>query len=428
MPVQQDMPTGERAVRQVGDVTRVVVTGIGPVTPVGIGMTPFWDALTAGRSGIGPITLFDPSRLNVKVAGEVKGFDPTTWMKPKEARRTDRYVHLAVAAAALAWDDAGGLDVDRARVSATVGTGMGTLQPILDHHVKYLQTGPAFLSPLIVPLLMPNSAAAYVSMINGFGGHNVCVSTACATGAHAVIDAFKTVRDGDATMAVAGGTESLVIEVGIAGFDQARALSRNPDPPRASRPFDLHRDGFVMAEGACVLVLEEARHAEARGARIYAEVAGYGSTADAYHITAPDPEATGAIRAMQTCLDRAGEPPDAVDYVNAHGTSTPLNDVAETRAIKKALGEHAHRTIVSSTKSMTGHMIGAAGAAEAAVAALAVSSGVIPPTINYETPDPECDLDYAPNGARHAEVRFALSNAFAFGGHNAVLAMRRWDG
>ena len=407
---------------------RVVVTGIGPVTPVGTGQKEMWTALTEGRSGIRPITLFDPGRLRVKIAGEVRDFSPEAWMSPEEAERRDRYVQLAVAATSLAWDDAGPPGVPGEDVGVTFSTGLASVQPLLDAHVEMLSGGPEAISRPLLPIIDKSRATAEVARTFGFGGPTSCIPTACASGAHAVIDAYRGVRDGDATVAIAGGTEGNILEVAIAGFDQARALSRNPDPEGASRPFDRDRDGFVLAEGACALVLEEAGLAERRGARIYAEIVGYGSTADAYHITAPDPEAAGSARAIRMCLERAGEPPEAIDYVNAHGTSTPLNDAAETQAMKRALGEHAYRTALSSTKSMTGHMMGAAGAAEAAVACLAVRHGVIPPTINYRRPDPECDLDYVPNEAREADVRLALSNAFAFGGHNAVIAVRRWEG
>ncbi|HXF57486.1 MAG TPA: beta-ketoacyl-ACP synthase II [Actinomycetota bacterium] len=407
---------------------RVVVTGIGPVTPIGTGVEAFWEAAVAGRNGIRRIQNFDPSGLPVQIAGEVPDFDPAEWMGAKEARRTDRVVHLAVAAAQLAWTDAGSPQVEPSRVGVVFSTGVGGLESLLRQHLVFLEKGPDRVSPFLVPQMMPNAAAGHIAMHFGFTGPNSCVTTACAAGAHGVGWAFRLVKLGLADVAIGGGSEAATLPLTVAGFAQAQALTRNPDPETASRPFDKHRDGFVLAEGACALVLEEAERARARGARIYAEVAGFGESADAYHITAPQPEGIGAIQATQACLEEAGEPPEAVGYINAHGTSTPLNDAAETRAIKKALGDHAYRVPVSSTKSMTGHMVGAAGAAEAAVAALVVARGVIPPTIHYETPDEECDLDYVPNVARPADVRLALSNAFGFGGHNAVLAFRRWEG
>jgi 3-oxoacyl-[acyl-carrier-protein] synthase II len=407
---------------------RVVVTGIGPVTPVGTGVAEFWRNLVAGRSGIDRIRRFDPSGLPVQIAGEVKDFEPEAWMSPKEARRIDRVAQFAVAAAALAWADAGQPSVDPARTAVVFSTGVGGLESLLRQHLVLLEKGPDRVSPFLVPQMMPNAAAGHVAMHLGFTGPNECITTACAAGAHGVGEAYRMVKEGLADTAVAGGTEAAVLPLTVAGFAQAQALSRNPDPQRACRPFDKNRDGFVLAEGACALVLEPADRAVARGARIYAEVAGFGQSADAYHITAPEPGGIGAVLATQACLEDAGEPPEAVDYVNAHGTSTPLNDVSETRAIKKVLGDHAYRIPVSSTKSMTGHMVGAAGAVEVAICALVITDAVIPPTTNYATPDEECDLDYVPNRAREREVRLALSNAFGFGGHNAVVALRRFEG
>lgn len=406
---------------------RVAVTGIGPVTPVATGIEEFWNALLAGRSGVSPITNFDATELPVKIAGEIKDFQPTDWIGAKEARRMDRAVHFAVAAAKLAWQDAGEPSVANERTGVMFSTGIGGLQSLLAQHKVFLEKGPDRVSPFMVPMLMPNAAAGQVAMAFGFTGPNECITTACAAGAHAVGEGYRLIRDGLADVCVAGGTEASILGLTISGFAQMQALSRNPDPEHASRPFDRARDGFVLSEGACALVLEDADRAAARGARVYAELAGYGASADAYHITAPEPQGLGAIQAMQMCLADAGEAAEAVGYVNAHGTSTPLNDASETRAIKKALGDHAYRTAVSSTKSMTGHMLGAAGAVEAAVAALVVERGLIPPTTNYETPDEVCDLDYVPNEAREAEVRLALSNSFGFGGQNAVVALRRWE-
>ncbi len=406
---------------------RVVVTGFGPVTPVGVGVDVFWEALTAGRSGIDRIQRFDPSGLPVQIAGEVRNISPDDWMTPKEAKRTDRAVHLAIAAAKLAWADAGEPSVDRARTGVMFSTGIGGLESLLKQHLVLLEKGPDRVSPFMVPMLMPNAAAGHVAMAFGFTGPNACITTACAAGSHAVGEAFRLIRYGLADVCIAGGTEASVLPLTVAGFAQMQALTRNPDPKKASRPFDKDRDGFVLSEGAGALVLEEAGRAVSRGARIYAEVCGYGASADAYHITAPEPEGLGAIQALQAALEEAGESPDGVDYINAHGTSTQLNDAAETRAVKKTLGGHAYRVAVSSTKSMTGHMLGAAGAVEAGVTAMAVHTGRMPPTINYETPDEECDLDYVPNQARQGDVRLGLSNAFGFGGHNAVVALRRFE-
>ncbi len=406
---------------------RVVVTGFGPVTPVGVGVDVFWEALTAGRSGIDRIQRFDPSGLPVQIAGEVRNISPDDWMTPKEAKRTDRAVHLAIAAAKLAWADAGEPSVDRARTGVMFSTGIGGLESLLKQHLVLLEKGPDRVSPFMVPMLMPNAAAGHVAMAFGFTGPNACITTACAAGSHAVGEAFRLIKYGLADVCIAGGTEASVLPLTVAGFAQMQALTRNPDPEKASRPFDKDRDGFVLSEGAGALVVEEAGRAVSRGARIYAEVCGYGASADAYHITAPEPEGLGAIQALQAALEEAGESPDGVDYINAHGTSTQLNDAAETRAVKKTLGGHAYRVAVSSTKSMTGHMLGAAGAVEAGVTAMAVHTGRMPPTINYETPDEECDLDYVPNQARQGDVRLGLSNAFGFGGHNAVVALRRFE-
>jgi 3-oxoacyl-[acyl-carrier-protein] synthase II len=403
----------------------VVITGIGPVTPVGIGRQAFWDALTSGRSGLGEITLFDASEFPVRIGGEVKDFDPTAWMDRKAARRTDRVVHLAVAASRLALEDAGSPPVDPQRAAVVVSTGVGGLRTMEDQVRLLAERGPDRVSAFTVPAMMPNAATGQIAMELGFTGPNSCITTACAAGAHGVGEAYRYIKHGMADLAVAGGTEAGITPLGLAAFAQMQALSRNPDPAKASRPFDADRDGFVMAEAAGILILEEEERARERGATIYARVAGYGTSADAFHITQPEPQGAGAVIAMQMALTDAGEEAEAVDYINAHGTSTPLNDAAETRAIKKALGDHAYRVAVSSTKSMTGHMVGAAGAAEAAVAALTVHHGVIPPTTNYETPDPDCDLDYVPNEARVADVRLALSNAFGFGGQNAVLAITR---
>jgi 3-oxoacyl-[acyl-carrier-protein] synthase II len=406
---------------------RVAVTGIGAVTPVGVGRDAFWTALSSGTNGIGPIRRFDPSELPVRLAGEVLDFDPAEWMDAKEARRTDRVTHFGVAAARIAWADAGDPSTDPARTGVIFSTGIGGLESLLRQHSVFVERGADRVSPFMVPQLMPNATAGHVAMAFGFTGPNTCITTACAAGAHAVGEAYRYVRDGLADVCIAGGAEASVLPLTIAAFSQMQALTRNPDPDTACRPFDRRRDGFVLSEGAGALILEDLDRARARDARVYAEVVGYGASADAYHITAPQPEGLGAIQAMERCLADAGEPPEAVDYINAHGTSTQLNDAAETRAIKKVLGDHALRVAVSSTKSMTGHMLGAAGAVEAGAAALAIHHGTIPPTIHWSEPDADCDLDYVPNRAREADVRLALSNSFGFGGQNAVLALRRPD-
>ena len=405
---------------------RVVVTGIGPVTPVGIGVEPFWASLVAGKSGIGPVTQFEASDYPVRIAGELRDFDPAAWMERREVRRTDRVVHLAAAAARLAWQDAGSPQVEASRAAVTMGTGIGGIATFSEQVTTLVTRGPGRVSPFTVPAMMPNAAAAHVAMDLKLSGPNVCLVTACASGAHAVGEGYRYVQEGRADLCLAGGTEAAIVPIAMAAFAQMGALSKNPDAERASRPFDANRDGFVLSEGSCVLVLEEAERAEARGARIYAEIAGYGASADAFHITQPEPDGVAAVSAIEAALADAGEPAEAVDHVNAHGTSTPLNDAAETKALKKALGDHAYTVAISSTKSMTGHLLGAAGAVEAAAAALAIRDQTVPPTINLETPDPQCDLDYTPNGAKQREVRLALSNSFGFGGHNAVLALRAW--
>jgi 3-oxoacyl-[acyl-carrier-protein] synthase II len=403
----------------------VVVTGIGPVTPLGIGREAFWEALVGGRSGIGPITLFDASDFPVKIAGEVDDFDPVDHMDRKEVRRTDRVVHLGVAAARLAWRDAGEPKVDPARTAVVVSTGIGGLTTLLKQVRVLFDRGPNRVSPFMVPSMMPNAAAGQIAMELGFTGPNTCITTACAAGAHGVGEAYRYIMDGLADVAVAGGTECVINEIAVAGFAQMQALSRHPEPHRASRPFDANRDGFVLSEGACILVLEEEERARARGATIYGRIAGYGASADAFHITQPEPSGSGAVLAMEMALAETGRPAEEVGYINAHGTSTQLNDAAETRAIRKVFGDHASDVAVSSTKSMTGHLLGAAGALEAAATALAIHERTLPPTIDYETPDPDCDLDCVPNQSRAAEVDLALSNSFGFGGQNAVLALAR---
>jgi 3-oxoacyl-[acyl-carrier-protein] synthase II len=405
---------------------KVVVTGIGPVTPVGTGVQDFWEGLTSGRNGIRTISRFDTTDLPVSVAGDIPGFDPSPWLDPKEIRRTDRFVHYAMASAALAWADAGEPDVPAERGGVVFATGIGGIETLLTQHSVLLERGPGRVSPFMVPALMANAASGHIAMRYGFTGPNLCTVSACSSSNHALGEALRYIRDGYLDVCIAGGSEAATLPLTVAAFAQMTALTKNPDPETASRPFDAGRDGFVLSEGACTLILESERHAKARGSRVYCEVAGYGASDDAFHITAPDPKGSGATLAMTWALRDAREEPEAVTYVNAHGTSTQLNDAAETAAIKAALGEQvAHRVSVSSTKSMTGHMLGAAGAVEGAVCALAIANGTVPPTIHYQTPDPDCDLDYVPNEARELDVRFAMSNSFGFGGHNAVVAFRK---
>jgi 3-oxoacyl-[acyl-carrier-protein] synthase II len=405
---------------------RVVVTGIGPVTPVGTGVEEFWSGLVSGRNGIRTITAFDIDDLPVKVAGEVPDFDPSPWLDTKEIRRTDRFVHFAMASAALAWEDAGKPEVVSERAGVVFGTGIGGIATLLTQHSVLLEKGPGRVSPFMVPALMANAASGHIAMRYGFTGPNLSTVSACSSSNHAIGESMRYIRDGYLDLCVAGGSEAATVPLTVAAFAQMTALTKNPDPETASRPFDKARDGFVLSEGACSLVLESEEHARARDARIYCEVAGYGASDDAFHITAPDPKGSGAALAMTWALRDAREEPGGVSYVNAHGTSTQLNDAAETAAIKAVLGEDvAHRIPVSSTKSMTGHMLGAAGAVEGAACVLAIERGVVPPTIHFETPDPDCDLDCVPNEAREMDVRLALSNSFGFGGHNAVIAFRR---
>jgi len=405
---------------------KVVVTGIGPVTPVGTGIEEFWAGITSGRNGIGPISRFETSDMPVTLAGEVPDFDVSQWLDTKEARRTDRFTHYAIASAKLAWEDAGNPEVQSDRGGIIFATGIGGIEWLLQQHSVLLEKGPGRVSPFMVPALMANAAAGHIAMILGLTGPNFCTVSACASGAHAVGEAFRLVRDGYVDLALAGGSEAATLRLTVAAFAQMQALTKNPDPETASRPFDAERSGFVISEGACSLVLEDEERARARGAKIYAEVVGYGASDDAFHITAPDPKGTGAAIAIRRALEDAGAEPLDVGYINAHGTSTQLNDAGETQAIKAALGDEvAHTVAVSSTKSMTGHMLGAAGAVEAAVSALTVQRGLIPPTIHYKTPDPDCDLDYVPNEARDANVELAISNSFGFGGQNAVVALRR---
>jgi 3-oxoacyl-[acyl-carrier-protein] synthase II len=411
------------------ELRRVVITGVGAVTPVGNSAEEFWAALIQGKSGIGPITRFDASPLPTKIAGELKGFDPLRYMDKKDDRKFDPFLKYAIACAAMAVEDAG-LNVervDRTRFGVLVGSGIGGITTLLETHKILLEKGPDRVSPFFIPMLIVNMASGLISMRFGAKGPNSSIVTACATGNHAIGDAMKIIQRNDADVMIAGGSEAIILPLTFAGFCQMKAMStRNDDPARASRPFDATRDGFVCGEGGGLLVLESLDHALGRDARIYAEVVGYGMTGDAHHMTAPDPEADGAARAMTLAMKDAEVEPSAVGYINAHGTSTPYNDKSETMAIKRVFGEHARKLAVSSTKSMTGHLIGAAGGIEAIATALAIHHGILPPTINYETPDPDCDLDYVPNQARKQDVEVALSNAFGFGGTNATIVLRKY--
>lgn len=408
---------------------RIVITGVGLITPVGIGKDAVWQALINGKSGIGPITRFDPEVITAKIAGEVKDFDPTLYIDKKEAKRMDRFTQFALAAAKMAIEDSN-IDLmkeDLTKIGTCVGTGIGGVETLHDQYKTLFDKGANRVSPFFVPMMIANMAAGQVSITFGLKGPNSSVVTACASGTNAIGDAFKVIARGDADLMIAGGTEAAVSPIAVAGFCSMKALStRNDDPTKASRPFDKDRDGFVLGEGAGIVVLEELEHALARGATIYAEVLGYGSNADAYHITAPAPEGEQAAACMQLALDDAKISPAEVDYINAHGTSTPMNDLNETLAIKKVFGDHAKKVAISSTKSMTGHLLGAAGAVETIVAALTITNSIIPPTINYTTPDDNLDLDYVPNVARQANVDVAISNSFGFGGHNATLLLKKY--
>lgn len=409
---------------------RVVVTGLGVVSPLGIGADFFWKALVNGTSGVGRITRFDPTGHGCQIAAEVKGFDPLQWIDKKEVKKMDSFVQYALAAGLMAVEDAHlkVSDGRQERVGVLVGTGMGGIIMLVEQYQVLLEKGPDRVSPFFIPGIIPNMASGRLSMLLGAKGPNSCVSTACATGNHAIGDSFRIIQRGEADVMLAGGTEAVISNLCIAGFNNCKALStRNDEPERASRPFDKERDGFVMGEGAGVLILEALDHALDRGAPIYAEVIGYGMSGDAYHVTAPAPEGEGAVQSMEGAIRDAGILPETVDYINAHGTSTPYNDVNETLAIKRVFGDHAHRMPVSSIKSMIGHTLGAAGAIEAAATVLTLKHGIVPPTINYEFPDPDCDLDYVPNKAREVTVQLALNNSFGFGGTNATTVFRRYE-
>lgn len=414
---------GERSQR------RVVVTGLGAITPLGIGVEKTWKAICAGESGIGRITKFDPASYDAQIAGEVKDFDPTSYIEKKDIKKMDAFIQYAVAAGQMAVDDAG-LKVtpeEATRVGVYIGSGIGGLGSIEHYHNVLKEKGPGRVSPFFIPMTIINLASGQVAIRLGAKGPNSCAVTACATGNHCIGDAFRIIQRGEADVMVAGGTEAAITPLGVAGFASAKALSfRNHEPTKASRPFDKDRDGFVLGEGAGVVVIEELEHARRRGARAYCELIGYGMNADAYHITAPSEEGEGAVRCMELALADAGVTKDKVGYINAHGTST-MADAIETKAVKQVFGERASRIPVSSTKSMTGHLLGAAGGVEAVFSILAIHHGVLPPTINLDNPDPECDLDYVPHKARAAKPDVVLSNSFGFGGVNACLLFRRLD-
>lgn len=408
---------------------RVVVTGIGCVTPVATGVEETWSGILAGKSGIGRITQFDPSVLKTQIAGEVNDFDAEKWVNKKKIRRLDTFIHFAVASARMAFAMAGlgeRLDErDAIKTGCIMGVGLGGINSLIENYEIMNTKGPDRISPFFIPRLIGNMAPGEIAMEFNLKGPNLCLSTACAAGSHAVGEGMRAIQHGGMDMMVCGGAESVSVATTIAGFNAARALStRNDDPERASRPFDKDRDGFVMAEGAGVLILEELTRAQERGVTIMAEVVGYGLTCDAYHMTAPDPEGAGFIRCMNLALQNAGLAPQDIDYINAHGTSTDLNDTLETKAIHAVFGEHARKLAVSSTKSMHGHMLGATGAVEAVLCVLAIRDQIMPPTINYQTPDPDCDLDYVPNHARKAKLDAVLSNSFGFGGTNATLIIK----
>ncbi len=411
---------------------RVVVTGIGVVSALGQDIDSFWSEIVAGKCGITAIESFDTTDYDCKIAAEIKIFDPVpAFPSPKEIRRTDRFVQFGVFAGHKALIDSGmDLDsLDRDEIGVFIGSGIGGLKTTEEQHLALVEKGPNRVSPFMIPMLILNMASGMFSMYYGLRGPNVATCSACATSTHALGEAWRTIKMGDAKAIFAGGSEATVVTLGISGFAKMRALStRNDDPQHSSRPFDKERDGFVMGEGAAVLVLEELEHAKARGAKIYCELVGYGNTADAHHLTAPSPEGEGAARCMKMALRSSGLNPEQISYINAHGTSTPQGDVCETQAIKAVFGDHAKVMAVSSTKGATGHMLGAAGATEAAICAKAIQTGIAPPTINYEFPDPDCDLDYVPNTAREMAIETALSNSFGFGGHNATVALRKFAG
>jgi 3-oxoacyl-[acyl-carrier-protein] synthase II len=411
---------------------RVVITGLGAVTPIGNDVETFWSNLKNGVSGIRKIEAFDTAGYDCQIGGEVRDFEPKPFFKnPKDVRRSDRFAQLALAAAKMALEDSG-IDLEklkrRDRFGVIVSSGIGGLRTLQDQQTILLTRGPSRNSPFTIPMLISNMASGLISMEYGLRGPNMCIVTACATSNNAIGESWRIIKFGDADIFLAGGSEAPIVAIGLAGFSAMKALStRNDEPERASRPFDRDRDGFIMSEGAGIVVVEELEHARERGAKIYCEITGYGASADAYHMTAPPPNGEGAVRAMQVALEHAGISPDHVDYINAHATSTDIGDICETRAIKQVFGDQAHKVAISSTKSMTGHLLGGAGGIEMAACALAIRDSVIPPTINLENPGEECDLDYTPNVAREKKVRVALSNSFGFGGHNATLVATAFD-
>jgi 3-oxoacyl-[acyl-carrier-protein] synthase II len=403
---------------------KVVITGIGPVTPVGTGRDDFWAGLVSGRNGVRTITQFPIDDLPVTVAGEVDAWDPEAYLDRKEARRTARFTQFALASAQLAWSDAGDPETVAERGGVIFATGIGGIETLLNQYDVLKEKGPGRVSPFMVPMLMANAPSGHIAMRFGLMGVNFATISACSSSNHAIFEALRLIRDGTLDLCIAGGSESATLPLTVAAFAQMTALTKNPDPDSASRPFDADRDGFVLSEGACALIMESEEHAARRGARVYCEVAGAGASDDAFHITAPDPKGSGAALAMRWALEDAGASPADVDHINAHGTSTPLNDASEAEAIHAVLGEHARDVAVSSTKSMTGHQMGAAGAVEGAACALAIAEGLIPPTIHHRTPDPAIELDVTPNTARERTIGLALSNSFGFGGHNTCVAFR----
>lgn len=407
---------------------RVVITGIGAVTPLGLDADTTWKQAIEGKSGVGLLTRVEAEKYPMKVAAEVNDFDPSNFLDKKEARKMDRFTQFAVAASLMALKDSELeiTDENAARIGVWIGSGIGGMETYEQNFLQLIEKGPRRVSPFFVPMLIPDMASGQVSILTGAKGINSCTVTACASGTNSIGDAFKAIQRGDADAMITGGAEAPITNMGVAGFCSAKAVSTSEDPATASRPFDANRDGFVMGEGAGIIILESLESAKQRGAKIYAEIVGYGATGDAYHVTAPAPEGEGGVRAMKQAIADSGLEPEEIDYVNAHGTSTPYNDKYETIAIKSVFGDHANKIAVSSTKSMTGHLLGAAGAVEAIFSVKAIEEGIIPPTINYETPDPECDLDYVPNEARKQDVRAVLSNSLGFGGHNATLVFKQF--
>lgn len=413
------------------DRERVVITGVGMITPLGIGVKKSWEGLIAGRSGIRKITQFDASAFPTKIAGEVEDFNPEEYIESKEIKKMDRFIHFALAAATMAINDSGLKITDKnaQRVGVIVGSGIGGLRAIEHYHIVFLEKGPKRITPFFIPMLIVNLASGQISIKFGAKGPNSAVATACATGSHSIGDAYKIIQRGDADAMIAGGTEAVITPLGIGGFNAMKALStRNDEPEKASRPFDIDRDGFVMGEGSGIVILESLEKAVNRGAKVYAEIVGYGMTADAYHITSPPPNGEGAARCMEMTLKDGGIDPLEVDYINAHGTSTKHGDELETSAIKTVFEKHAYKVAVSSTKSMTGHLLGAAGGVEAIISVLSIYNGIVPPTINLDNPDPECDLDYVPYKSRKMKVNCALTNSFGFGGTNACLLFKKFEG